>query len=89
MQHINCLAVTAISKKESSGLPTSGAEILGIVGFTCVGHSVGSIAEYTHAASFSNSENRTLPSFGEPGTIYTASASLASCLAEILETRTV
>ena len=87
MQHTNCLTMTPIAKTVSSGLPRSGAEILGILGFAFVGHSTGSTAEYGHAASFWNSESRLVPSAGEPGIIYTASASLALCIARILETR--
>ena len=52
MQHINYLAVRPISKTASSGLCTSGAEILGILGFPIVRYRIGSTAEYSDTASF-------------------------------------
>lgn len=65
IQHMNCLAVTPVSKTVSSGLPTSGDEMLGILSFPPVGHRIGSAAEYYYAASFSSSESPLVPAAAE------------------------
>ena len=57
MQHVDCLAVTPISKKVSVGLSTGQAEILGNLVSPVAEHTIGLRAEYGHPASFSNSES--------------------------------
>lgn len=71
----------------SVGLSTSEAEILGTLVPPIAEHTLGSRAEYGQPVGCSNIESQLVLSAGGAGIFSTASAPLALCLVEILETR--